>query len=115
LLLLTSSTFAVAVTRAQALLIVIGDPTVLSLDPLWRAFLNYVHLNKGWKGDPISWDPKAPVEEAGKYDQAVRDSAGVDMNDFTRMMEAMTLENADATDADVNPEVNVDRPWRDME
>ncbi|EGO29184.1 hypothetical protein SERLADRAFT_456584, partial [Serpula lacrymans var. lacrymans S7.9] len=55
--------FNVAVTRAQALLIVIGDPSVLSLDPLWRSFLNYVHNNGGWKGPSITWDPLAPVEE----------------------------------------------------
>ncbi|KAG6843566.1 hypothetical protein H0H93_000619, partial [Arthromyces matolae] len=48
------------VTRAQALLIIIGDPTVLALDPLWRSFLNYVHTKKGWTGSPITWDPKAP-------------------------------------------------------
>ncbi|KAJ7931318.1 hypothetical protein B0H13DRAFT_1858158 [Mycena leptocephala] len=40
--------FNVAVTRAQALLIVIGDPDVLSLDPLWRSFLNYIYTNGGW-------------------------------------------------------------------
>lgn len=28
--------FNVAVTRAQAGLIVVGDPDILSLDPLWR-------------------------------------------------------------------------------
>lgn len=44
-------------TRAQALLIVIGDPNVLSLDPLWRSFLNYVYNNGGWTGHlKPSWD-----------------------------------------------------------
>jgi len=37
----------VALTRAQALLIVVGNPIVLSLDPLWRQFLNYIHVRGG--------------------------------------------------------------------
>ena len=52
----------VAVTRAQALLIVIGDPIVLSLDHLWKGFINFVHLNGGFKGHPIDWDPTLPVD-----------------------------------------------------
>ncbi|KIO21468.1 hypothetical protein M407DRAFT_44382, partial [Tulasnella calospora MUT 4182] len=40
----------VALTRAKALLVVVGNPLILGLDPLWRKFLNYVHRNGGWKG-----------------------------------------------------------------
>ncbi|KAF8067812.1 P-loop containing nucleoside triphosphate hydrolase protein [Lyophyllum atratum] len=104
--------FNVAVTRAQSLLIVIGDPSVLSLDPLWRSFLNYIHHNNGWTGSPITWDPKAPVDEAGGYDKKIRETARIDMNDFTRRMEALTLAGVDAIGDD---EGNVDRPWRDVE
>ncbi|KAG6857049.1 hypothetical protein H0H87_010405 [Tephrocybe sp. NHM501043] len=102
--------FNVAVTRAQALLIIIGDPTVLSLDPLWRSFLNYIHHNRGWTGSPITWDPKAPVNEAGGYDRQIREAAQIDMNDFTRQMEALTLAGVEA----INDVANVDRPWRDV-
>ncbi|CAK5272785.1 unnamed protein product [Mycena citricolor] len=42
--------FNVAVTRAQALLVVVGNPDVLSLDPLWRGFLGYVRDGGGWRG-----------------------------------------------------------------
>ncbi|KAL4254212.1 DNA2/NAM7 helicase family protein [Pleurotus pulmonarius] len=107
--------FNVAVTRAKALLVVVGDPEVLSLDPLWREFLNYVHTNGGWKGPPPSWDTSAPVDGAGGYDAQVRELAIADMNDFTQRMEELTLagsandENAEALDA------GVDRPWREME
>ena len=94
--------YAVAVTRAQALLIIVGDPQVLSLDPLWRAFLNYIYLNDGWVGPDITWDPYVEVDEAGGYDKQVRDSAKIDMNEFTRRMEAVTMDELDA---------NVDRPW----
>ncbi|KAG8954836.1 hypothetical protein FRC04_010318 [Tulasnella sp. 424] len=47
----------VAITRAKALLIVVGNPLILGLDPLWRKFLNYVYRNGGWKGLQPNWDP----------------------------------------------------------
>ncbi|KAJ2936529.1 hypothetical protein H1R20_g564, partial [Candolleomyces eurysporus] len=79
--------FNVAVTRAKALLIVIGNPHVLSLDPLWRSFLNYIYLEGGWVGPEIPWDPQAPVDPQGRYDDGVRSAAEADMNEYTRRME----------------------------
>lgn len=104
----------VAVTRAQALLIVVGDPNVLSLDPLWRSFLNYVHTNGGWKGPPPSWDTLAPVNEDGSYAEGVRAAGLEDMNDFTRRMEALTVAGVDE-DLNAADSANVDRPWRVLE
>ncbi|KAF8804655.1 RNA helicase [Phlegmacium glaucopus] len=98
--------FNVAITRAQALLIIVGDPQVLSLDPLWRAFLNYIYVNGGWTGPDITWDPRAEVDEAGGYDKQVRDNAQIDMNEFTRRMESVTLGGVDE-----ELDANVDRPW----
>ena len=46
---------SVAITRAQASLIVIGDPEVLGKDKLWRIFLNYIESRKGWTGKVQSW------------------------------------------------------------
>ncbi|PBK68587.1 RNA helicase [Armillaria solidipes] len=83
--------FNVAVTRAKALLVIIGDPTVLSIDPLWRSFLNYIYKHGGWRGLQISWDPDADVDEAGGYDRAIRMAAQEEMDEFTRQMETMTL------------------------
>ena len=54
-------TSLVAVTRAQALLIVIGDPDVLGKDKLWRTFLNYAYLRDGWTGKMLTWRPKKDV------------------------------------------------------
>ncbi|KAJ7034547.1 P-loop containing nucleoside triphosphate hydrolase protein [Mycena alexandri] len=109
--------FNVAVTRAQALLIVVGDPDVLALDPLWRAFLNYIYNNGGWTGRDIGWDPRAAVDEAGGYDRGVRDAAQADMNAFTRRMEEMTIAAAgeDGEGEGDGDDANVDRPWRDVE
>lgn len=101
--------------------IVIGDPSVLSLGPLWRSFLNYVHRNGGWRGKSIPWDPLAPVSGGAGYEYArgSRDAGVADMNDFTRRMEEMTLagtnpENRDPDEEDDNDD-GVDRPWRDTE
>ncbi|TFK28523.1 RNA helicase [Coprinopsis marcescibilis] len=105
--------FNVAVTRAQALLVVVGNPHVLGLDPLWRAFLNYIYNNDGWTGPiDIPWNPEEELEEGG-YDVKTRMQAEQDMNEFTRRVESMTLGNAE--DGDVEEDANVDRPWRDAE
>jgi helicase MOV-10 len=104
----------VAVTRAQALLIVVGDPNVLGLDPLWRSFLNYVHRNGGWTGlCDIPWDSAEEVDDDREYDAVAREAALRDMNEFTRRMEAMTLGGM-AEDGEV-AEANADRPWREDE
>ena len=52
---------SVAITRAQALLIVIGDPDVLGKDKLWHTFLNYIESRKGWTGKVHSWKPGGAV------------------------------------------------------
>ncbi|KAJ2932223.1 hypothetical protein H1R20_g4878, partial [Candolleomyces eurysporus] len=76
------------VTRAESLLIIVGSPHVLGLDPLWRSFLNYIHLKRGWVGPNIPWDPSGYEE-------------------FTRRMEELTMGQVDEEDDD--------RLWRDVE
>jgi helicase MOV-10 len=51
----------VALTRAQAGLIVVGNPEILALDPLWRKFLLYVYDNGGWAGQ--DWDADSYRDE----------------------------------------------------
>jgi hypothetical protein len=58
-------TSSVAITRAQALLIVVGDPEVLGKDELWRTFLNYACLRGGWTGKMPSWEPEDEVPVPG--------------------------------------------------
>ncbi|KAH9041520.1 P-loop containing nucleoside triphosphate hydrolase protein, partial [Lactarius deliciosus] len=55
----------VAITRAQALLIVVGDPEVLGKDELWRTFLNYAYLRGGWRGKMLTWKPTEEVHVPG--------------------------------------------------
>ena len=76
-----------------------------------------MYLNGGWKGAPIGWDPLAGVNEGDTYDQGFREQALVDMNDFTRRMEALTLLGVDSTEEDGGEDADghVDRPWRDTE
>lgn len=103
-----------AITRAKALLIIVGDPTVLSLDPLWRSFLNFIHLNGGWRGEAPTWDTTAEVREDGGYDEEAREAGFADMNQLTEKMEELTRQGI-ADDANTEDDANVDRPWRELE
>ena len=40
---------------------------VLSLDHVWRGFLNYVHERGGWLGKKIDWDHTEPVSQTAEY------------------------------------------------
>ncbi|KAI0259125.1 P-loop containing nucleoside triphosphate hydrolase protein [Gloeopeniophorella convolvens] len=55
----------VAITRAQAMLIVIGDPGSLGQDRIWRTFLNYVCLCGGWRGKMLAWKLNDEVRVTG--------------------------------------------------
>ena len=56
-----------AITRAQAMLVVIGDPEVLGKYEHWRTFLKYVKLRKGWTGKMYDWESEEDVPRPG-YD-----------------------------------------------
>jgi helicase MOV-10 len=97
---------------------VVGDPNILSLDPLWRSFLNHVYVNGGWVGDAPGWDTDAEVAEAGGYDTELRELGLSNMNEFMRRMETLTLSNAHAEDGEEDEqqaEANFDRPWQEKE
>ncbi|KAM9147737.1 helicase MOV-10 [Pangshura tecta] len=46
--------FNVAITRAKALLIIVGNPVVLSKDPHWNTFLRYCIAKGGYTGCPYA-------------------------------------------------------------
>lgn len=54
----------VAITRAQAALVIIGDSSVLQLDPLWKQYLSTLSLKGCWKGQPINWDAEDYLYES---------------------------------------------------
>ncbi|RDX46171.1 P-loop containing nucleoside triphosphate hydrolase protein [Lentinus brumalis] len=98
--------FNVAVTRAQALLIVVGDAYVLSIDPMWRGFMNYVYLGGGWRGDDPSWDPKVPVRTEGDYAAEMQEAAAAEMDALmARLAEGEDLEG----------EANIDQAFQEEE
>jgi len=82
----------VALTRAQALLIVVGNPVVLSLDPLWRGFLNYIHNRGGWRGRQIDWDPQEPIWLDGEYAAQRKNQAQAETEDTITRLRAMIQE-----------------------
>ncbi|KAF8804634.1 P-loop containing nucleoside triphosphate hydrolase protein [Phlegmacium glaucopus] len=84
----------VALTRAQALLIVIGNPVVLSLDPLWRSFLNFVHTRGGWKGKEIDWNPEETIlhEATDGYGEERRASEEGDLEAAIVKLKALIME-----------------------
>ena len=77
--------------------------------------MNYIYNEGGWRGDEPGWDTYTPVDEEGSYDAQIRESATLDMNDFMRRMESLTLQGLNGVDSDSDAEENVDRPWREVE
>ncbi|KAL3939288.1 MAG: hypothetical protein SGBAC_005968, partial [Bacillariaceae sp.] len=76
--------FNVAITRAKALLIVVGCPSVLALDKdNWLPFMQYCHENGSWAGE--SWDPS--MVEHGMDDVASTGSSSSDDEDDEEDME----------------------------
>jgi helicase MOV-10 len=70
-----------AITRAQALLIVIGDPEVLGKYEHWRTFLKYVKSRKGWTGKMDDWESEEDVPPPG-YDLIPRKGDVVHGDEF---------------------------------
>lgn len=112
--------FPVAITRAQALLIIVGDPSVLGLDPLWRGFLNYIYLGGGWRGLEPDWDPNEPIVPEGSYDVDRRKTAQTEMESLIERTKTLIIENSEQLgtqgeeDGD-GQEGQVDRPWHEAE
>jgi helicase MOV-10 len=98
----------VALTRAQALLIVIGNPIVLSLDPIWRGFLNFVHIRGGWRGKKIDWDPLEPVLSTGEYTSERKARAAGEMEETIERLKAMIIDRHEDEDLDIDLEEDED-------
>ncbi len=75
-------------TRAQALLITVGNADVLALDPVWRTFMNYVHNMGGWCGHRISWDPMASVDD---YVESVKSRAAGEAEETIMRLKSLVV------------------------
>lgn len=105
-------------TRAQALLIVIGDPNVLSLDPLWRSFLNYLYNQGGWTGHPKpSWDTNNPNLDSTELLRTRRAEASAEEQELmTRITETIDgVVSAEAMDDLGDGYESIERPWWEKE
>ncbi|KAL5476887.1 hypothetical protein ACEPAI_3073 [Sanghuangporus weigelae] len=87
--------FNVAVTRAQALLVVVGDPFVLGLDPLWREFINHVDLRGGYTGVDLDWDTSEPVDHSARLDEARRTEGLAELEELIRRTSELDLGDDD--------------------
>ncbi|KAG8911322.1 hypothetical protein FRC01_005776 [Tulasnella sp. 417] len=110
--------FNVAMTRAKAILIVIGDPDVLGLDPVWRQFLNHVHTRGAWRGTRIPWNPQAEVPTDAphgnqlRYDARSRRTAEQELQSLVARTSALGL---DALDEMEELEADADLHWHEDE
>lgn len=106
--------FNVAMTRAKSILIIIGDPDVLGLDPLWRQFLNHIHANGGWRGIRIPWDPSKHISTETSedknlpYDAQIRAKGEQDLRDLVARASVTGLGMVDEED---ELEAEADQHW----
>lgn len=66
----------------MALLVVIGDPCVLGMDLLWRAFLNFVHSRGGCTGKPFNWNPQEQTLPPGYEEVEDQERALIEGEEF---------------------------------
>ncbi|KAF8206083.1 P-loop containing nucleoside triphosphate hydrolase protein [Mycena galopus ATCC 62051] len=93
--------FNVAITRAQALLIVIGNPDILALDPLWREFLNYVHSRGGWRGKALAWnEDDAIVPGPGGYEAEMKMKAEGEAEEMMARLKSLIIQRNEGSEFD---------------
>ncbi|KAL5639246.1 hypothetical protein ACGC1H_006676 [Rhizoctonia solani] len=68
----------VALTRAQALVIVIGNGPVLLLDPYWNSFIRYVYASGGCTGDGL----QGFIQPQGDYGSGIFDDMRRENEDY---------------------------------
>ena len=95
----------------------VGDPTVLSLDPLWRSFLSYIYNNGGWAGTPEpDWDTN--TETDGQEFLRLRRAEATAEEDELLQRITETVEEqirADGLNDSGDEYEAAERPWREPE
>ncbi len=80
----------VAVSRARALLVIVGNAELLSIGPNWRQMLQYFIALNAYEGPPINFQEKEEEEEE-EMQATIRQTAQPDQQDA----------------------LNIDTPWRE--
>ncbi|KAG8791089.1 hypothetical protein FRC17_008803, partial [Serendipita sp. 399] len=112
-----SRRFNVAITRAQALLIIIGDPNVLSLDPLWRSLLSYIYNKGGWTGYPRpDWNTEIELD-GDAFVRSRRETATAEEDEMIqRLTEVIETRNRIEDLEDVGDGYEaIEKPWRETD
>lgn len=115
----------VAVTRAQSLLIVIGNPRILRLDPVWREFMRWVNEKGGWRGTPYLADMGDLDRDVHNADSHAMHRAQAEAEEMRLRLQSMILSavemrswivpDGDVSDAGSDSdgvEGAEDQPWR---
>lgn len=104
-------------TRAQSLLIIVGDPVILSLDRMWRDFLDYIHASGGWRGKPRDWDDEASAQAQDFVAERRQDAINA-MDELAARLQNIVIdevaENEENRSED-GDDGGQDRPWREEE
>jgi helicase MOV-10 len=95
-------------------LIVVGDPTVLSLDPVWRRFMNEVASKGGWRGKRPDWDLEKQVDDVENFIEELRTRNEGFMEETIQRLRSMVLTDLDVIDEDEGLSA-YDAVWRTEE
>ena len=75
------------------MLIVVGDPRVLSLDTTWRSFLTYVRSKGGWRGPGKDMNLDTyPSEDPTAYAIAANEQAVRDAQEMLQRIKTLIVE-----------------------
>lgn len=104
-------------SRAQALLIIVGDPNVLSLDPLWRSFLSYIYNSGGWTGRPLpDWDTTTEIDNDEFIRRRKQRAAAEQEETLQKVIETIDKRSrTEDIDGTGDGYEGVERPWRELD
>ena len=73
----------------------------MALDPLWRAFLNYIHTRGGWRGKGITWNPEDPVISGPTaYDQEMKKRAEGEAEEMMARLKSLIVHKNEGSEFD---------------
>ena len=50
-------------TRAKALLIIVGNPRILCLDPSWKTLITFIKEHGGYKGSQFNMEDDVEIDD----------------------------------------------------